>query len=800
MPRVTEAITGFIQSIRSKHNAPDLLDRWSPEMETQVMVAAGSGEPVDGKPGTYGDGCNEWWHLRVPKHADTVPEFKDYNLPWSLCDHATALGSTGWDWVNKKSRWLAFDFDAITGHAAGVGITDEKLDAVKAAASAVPWVEVRKSTGGLGLHLHVLFEEGIDTANHTEHAALGRAVLSMLSTEAEFDFASQVDACGSIIWLWHQKMTTEGGGFALLKAAERRLRLSDIPANWKDHEDVVKRKRRKVAVRGVTEKDFETLATSRKDTPLDETHKAVMLKLNELGFYTIWVPDYSLMQTKTNGLAAIAGDYKGFFQTNAPGANPDQPNCFAFPLPDGAWNVYRFSKGHREAQTWTQDGVGWTSCHFNRTPDLATACRALGGAELRDEGGFQFATFVAASRAIAAMGEDISLPPMYEGRATLLKANKDGRLVVQIEQHKGEDRPAYNWANKRGPVWECVLGVQTAGVEEETDFDHLLRVVVTPAGENAGTYVASASGSWDQHNGSLVKMYLQGLGHTKLRAEEVIGSAVKGRWEVVSLPFQSEYPGGRRWNLHAPQLRFAPAESRDDLSHPYWDKVFNHCGESLTPALKELPWAKAANVFTGADYLRIWFACILREPFEPLPYMFLHGPENSGKSLLWESFDRLVTGGVVKADRVLTSTNDFNGELMGAILCAIEEKNIATAPGARNRIKDYVTGRTLSIRKMRTDAFLVPNTTHWIQCANDATDQCALCACSASRCRDPKVYSLGKADQGSAGLPAYVAGPVPSGTNWSTADTSDRNARKDGPGVGKLSGRAILCPMLLIGC
>ena len=43
---------------------------------------------------------------------------------------------TGWDWQARRSRWLAFDFDSLTGHAKGVGISDEELEKVKQAAEA----------------------------------------------------------------------------------------------------------------------------------------------------------------------------------------------------------------------------------------------------------------------------------------------------------------------------------------------------------------------------------------------------------------------------------------------------------------------------------------------------------------------------------------------------------------------------------------------------------------------------------------------------------------------------------------
>lgn len=118
----------------------------------------------------------------------------------------------------------------------------------------------------------------------------------------------------------------------------------------------------------------------------------------------------------------------------------------------------------------------------------------------------------------------------------------------------------------------------------------------------------------------------------------------------------------------------------------------------------------------AGDYLRAIFASILREPYTRTPYLFLFGPENSGKSIIHEAFSLLVTRGVVKADRSLTNQSDFNSELDGAILCVVEEKNISKASGALEKIKDAVTSPKLSIRKMRTDSFMADNMTHWIQC------------------------------------------------------------------------------------
>ena len=74
-------------------------------------------------------------------------------------------------------------------------------------------MEVRRSTGGNGIHLYVYFDEaGVPTANHTEHAALGRCILGMMSGQINFDFASQIDCCGGVMWVWHRKMSAENEG------------------------------------------------------------------------------------------------------------------------------------------------------------------------------------------------------------------------------------------------------------------------------------------------------------------------------------------------------------------------------------------------------------------------------------------------------------------------------------------------------------------------------------------------------------------------------------------------------------
>ncbi len=736
MPKVSEALCRFLQARKTPANA-DLIDRWSLAMETQVNVAAGDGEAVPGKRSTWSNGTDTWHSIRIPKDANSEPSWQDYNIGYPFDLHAEGIGMTGWDWQARRSRWVAFDFDSLTGHAKGVGIGDEELEKVKQAAMLPEYVEVRKSTGGGGIHLYVYFDEaGIPCENHTVHSALARCILGMMSSECNFDFASQIDCCGGVMWVWHRKMTPENQGLALMKAATKVLSAADLPANWRDHIEVVTRTRTKVRINGITEDKpalFETLASSRKIIPLDDSHKAQIEALQRSGYTTLWIADHHLLQTHTCALKELLDgpegkelNLVGIFETTSAGRNPGNPNCFLFPLNNGGWRAYRFSPGVSEANTWSQDGQGWTTCYFNRRPDLAVAAKTRGGIEDPDKAGnYVFKTPDDAVQVAKALGrDDIAVDPMFADRKTTLKAHKDGRLVMEIERKKGDadQKEPEGWLAKK-TKWIRVFETTISDAREDdlglTEYDNLIRAIETSAKQFVG-WVVYKSGEWIGHPATNVKMLLQSLGNAKDAAECVMGTAIGRGWRLVSLPFREEYPGGRQWNLDAAQFRHKPAELEPDQTpcHPHWDLVFDHIGIELTPALRGLPWAQQANIKTGADYLRAWVACAFRDPFEPTPYLFLWGNENSGKSIIHEALELLVTKGVVKADKALTSNNEFNGELAGAIVCVVEEKNVTLTPGAHARIKEYVTARTLSIRQMRTNTYQVPNTTHWIQCAN----------------------------------------------------------------------------------
>ena len=169
MPRVSDGLYNFLTARKTPANE-DLINRWSIDMDT-VNVAADNGEPVDGRRNTYTDGEFEWFNIRIPKNAAGDPEFKDYELRCPLDLHAEGIGMTGWKWTTRRSLWCAFDFDSITGHAKGIGVSDEELERVRQAAMAWPISKSARAPAG---------QEFISMSGSRAKASLPRTTPSIL--------------------------------------------------------------------------------------------------------------------------------------------------------------------------------------------------------------------------------------------------------------------------------------------------------------------------------------------------------------------------------------------------------------------------------------------------------------------------------------------------------------------------------------------------------------------------------------------------------------------------------------------
>jgi hypothetical protein len=724
-PTALQQIAGLLPAVATPHSRW-LREMWHPDLETQVNVRGAGGKRVEGRGNTYTNGFYQWWPLRIPYDSDSEPHWEDRPLPFPIVDHWEAIGTTGWNWKKRESEFGRFDYDSITGHAPGVGVDDARLEEIKGKIGEIPWVGLSRSTSGTGLHPFVLFDsEGIPTANHNEHAALGRCILEMMSQAVGFDFHAHVDQIFGNVWIAHRtKCTEDNRGFELLKMPERRLAESDLPSNWRDHLEVVTRKRSKVRVRGVEDKDydrFEALCNGRKIIQLDDKHKEIIDALSNTGSATLWNGDLHLLQTHTCAVKKVHVDLKlkGPFETNSPGTDPGTPNCFLIPLTNGRFKVYRYGKGVTEHALWTQDTNGWTYTYLNQEPDLKTAALACGGTEKGNGKGFHFHKATDAVKALEMLGHAQELPHALEDSTAELRVNKDGRIRARVKGKEGLNIPGMS--HERG-WYEQVTNIQanfsTSAEVEHGEYDETCRAVDTPKGERAYWVVRHVDGSFREVPKSDVKNLLQSRGHTKDQADQIIGDRIGKSWTLVQKPFQPEYPGGREWNRNAPQFAVKPAGRSQKGAHATWDLMLHHSGAYLTPCLEKLDWAREYNILTGGDYLNNWAACMFQDPFCHLSYLFFHGPERSGKSIVHEAWGSLLTKGYVIADQAITNST-YTGELEGAILAYVEEIDITKSKGARERMKKWITNDWFEIRKMRTDLYMVRSMLHFVQTAND---------------------------------------------------------------------------------
>lgn len=254
---VAETIVEFLRQQAPKHNDPNLLARCTANMEMQVNVR----EVVRGA-----DGKPNCWNIRSPKNADSNPEPLKYNIRWPLAEHATDVGMSGWNHVDSGSLYVAFDIDFKSGHAKGHD--QSTIDSLVSTLSRIPWIELRRSTSGKGLHVYVHFAVPIPTANHAEHAALAKAVLACISAAVGFDLAPYVDVYGGIMWVWSTRATAENGGLSLIKPATQSLTLQHVP-NWREY---LPAKREPLPARD----------TSDLDTPIDIFNASEEVPMSEM--------------------------------------------------------------------------------------------------------------------------------------------------------------------------------------------------------------------------------------------------------------------------------------------------------------------------------------------------------------------------------------------------------------------------------------------------------------------------------------------------------------------------------------
>jgi hypothetical protein len=471
--------------------------------------------------------------------------------------------------------------------------------------------------------------------------------------------------------------------------------------------------------------------------PLDEQHLKVLEDLEATGHTSLWVTDHHLWQGHTAGVKAVFDDWaerghpmKGLFDTNSLDSDPGKPNCFMRPRPNGAWDVYRFGEGTDENPMWDTQGK-WTHTTLNYPATLRQICMACDGYEGTDEKqGLLFETVDDLKKALKLLKSDVPVPTKAVDRTLSLYVNDRGKVVLVIEKKRSDSKSDFPRFVKTPRGWERWLdgAIETSDNEVKdqaiwSELDEKIRALKTESNSGAqfDSWVMKDNDSeWTNHPRDNISSFLAKEGFNK--PAPILGGAVFKAWMLTNDPFMPEYPGGRRWNRNAAQLVYAPVELGENESpvHPTWDRVMEHCGVELNEYIPELPWCKDWGVVTGGDYLTAWVACMLQNPHGKLPYLFMYGPQNSGKSSFYEALDLLMTkDSVMRADKALTSDQGYNGELEGVVLAVIDEVDISKAGAtAYNRIKDWVTGMSLCLHAKYGQPRTVSNTLHFVQLSN----------------------------------------------------------------------------------
>lgn len=716
MPTRTQAIGLFL---KGKTHA-DLAALYSANMEVQVNVAQDDGEPIEGeykgrKWRGFSNGMETWKPIRIPWNANSTPEYTDSEMKYNLEAHAEAIGMTGWDWQQRRSRWVAFDFDSLVNHKQGLAQSD--LDAVVTAMQGIEWVTIRKSTSGTGLHIYLFVN--VETQNHNEHAALARALLGKLSAMTGFDLQAKVDACGGNMWVWHRKMLGTDG-LTIIKSG-RPMSEDEVPSNWKEHLKVLHK--RKAPGDKVSSKDaFEQLASQRSHVAIDEEHKKLINYLETSGAFWWYDQDKNMLVTHTHWLKKAHSDLalKGVFETTSPATNTREQNCFLFPIKAGVWVVRRYTPGIQEHPSWDTDAGGYTRCFYNKEPDLRTAARTYGAIPNKKDG-LVFKEAEMGAQALQILGVTVDIPSALRNRQMTIMLDKKDERKVHVEiARESTDLAVADWSQE-SKTWFKTFNTKTPSATFETDvadFDDFLRHLVTPQGDDYG-WAIFTDNEWRFEPLLHIRPALSAAGCRKEEVGPIIGTAILRPWKKVNLPLQPEYPGKREWNIGSAQLAFTPSVDCDNLNYPTWTKVLQHCGSGLNDAIKHNAWARANGLKTGADYLKCWIAALLQFPTEPLPYLFFYGVQDCGKSTFHEALSTLLTRGTRRADAALVSQANFNAELEDAILCIIEETDLCSNKIAYNRIKDWVTSRDLLIHKKGMTPYTITNTTHFCQMANE---------------------------------------------------------------------------------
>lgn len=693
-----EGIKTFLDARES--DSPFLIKRYYPDLETQVMVYAGVIEDESGRAWT--DGEQRWSDARWPYNAGSSPNYSDRPLTYSPTQHCKLIGTSWWDYVTKRSIAIGLDIDVEEGHApSATTVPSNLLAQVEEKLLRLPYITLVRSKGGKGLHAYVFFDENDRprAGNHHEHKQHALAVIDKISKDLDYDMSKHIDAKGLILWIWADEIGAHG--FELIRDCQEPIGANDLQGHYVQHY-AEPTKSVKGYIDGV---EVEEPIDGNQLYSLDEEHKRILRALEATDYEAIWVKEYNMLQTHTYALKLVHEQLglKGKFETVSSGSrskpNWEKVNCYITPRPNGCFKVVRFGQV-AEHEYWSTDEK--TYCFYNQPVQVVALLRKF-ASKVSQSGNMTFSRGNL-QHAIDLLDIKQEVPPC-EGPISL-KITKTGGLVCSHP-----DWEADLWLDY---VIEDTLAKLPEGFDNAENCARLLisenkDVLGWALQSNIGwlypvkeSYVADRLGVLYGKDANVVKDYL-----------------VNNPWTLTNHPFSPEYPGDRIWNKDAPQFKVRPSDTPGPCET--WDRVLEHLGANLTPVVKSTDWCQRWGMQTGGDYLRYWLAGLIKFPFDPLPYLFFYGMQETGKSVFHEMLRLIITTGVMRANSALTNSGQFNGELANALLCYVEELNLASYKQAYDKIKEYTTARELQVHYKGMTPFMQRNKLHFVQMSNSST-------------------------------------------------------------------------------